>query len=256
MPAVITAAPGAITATTAGLNGTVNPDAWQVMSCAFAISPAASGVSTFPCAQQLGNGGTPIPVSATATGLSPGTTYTVMLVAASIQGMGSGNPVVFTTPSSNGNPPSIGSGTGRGPVISALKLSPTRFRRGKHAAKIAGRPHHGKPNTPIGTTISFQLSSTASVTLSFQRTQPGQLADHSCLAPSPKRHHPRRCTRYSSTSGTLTLPAHAGSNRIHFEGILDGTRRLLPGSYQLTLSGGDAAGTTTAAQHPTFTLLP
>jgi hypothetical protein len=55
--------------------------------------------------------------------------------------------------------------------------------------------------------------------------------------------------------GTVRLAAHAGADRVHFEGVLDGGRSLAPGSYRLTLTASAAAGATTAAQHPAFTLV-
>ncbi|MFI5009262.1 MAG: hypothetical protein ACHQDY_03205, partial [Solirubrobacterales bacterium] len=254
-PAVTTAAPSAIGATTADLRGTVNPDAWQVTSCAFTISPPASGVTSFPCAQQLGGGGEPLPVSATATGLAPGTTYTATLTAASVQGSASGSPVTFTTA-----PTSVAcecaSKKAMGPVVSALQLSPIRFRRGRHVARLATRAGRRKPATPIGTTISFQLSAAATVTLGFERAQPGQLVGHSCLAPSRRRRRAHRCSRYVPAAGAVSLAAPASANHIRFEGVLDTGRKLAPGSYRLTLSASDAAGRTVAAQRPTFTLLP
>ncbi len=252
-PASVTGAPSALTATTAALDGTVNPSDWLVSSCAFALSPAPAGVAAFPCAQQLGAGSAPLPVSATAAGLAPSTTYTVTLLATSVQGTGSGSPVTFTTPASSatsvGDGSSAGGGSGgAGPAVSALKVSPTSFRRGRHAAVLAStRP---KPKV-TGTTISFQLSTAASVTLSFQRAVPGQLAGHSCVAPSSKRHRARRCTRYAPVGGAVTLAAHAGANRIHFEGVLGGGAALPPGNYRLAFT----AGHTMAPQHPTFTLL-
>jgi hypothetical protein len=56
--------------------------------------------------------------------------------------------------------------------------------------------------------------------------------------------------------GTVRRDAHAGTNVIRFQGVLDGGRKLALGSYQLSLTGNNAASTTTAAQHPGFTLLP
>jgi hypothetical protein len=256
-PASVTGAPSALTPTTAALDGTVNPSDWLVSICAFALSPAPAGVATFPCAQQLGAGSTPVPVSATAAGLTPNTTYTVTLMATSVQGTGSGRPVTFTTPASSATPggsgPFSSRGAGSGPAIGSLEISPTRFRRGKHAAVLANA-HHPKPKA-TGTTISFQLSAAATVTLSFQRAMPGQLAGHSCLAPSRRRRRAHRCTRYTPVSGSIVLHAHVGSDDIHFQGALDGGSLLAPGPYRLTLVASDAAGETTAAQHPAFTLL-
>jgi hypothetical protein len=243
-PAVLTGAASAVTATTAVLNGTVNPDAWQVSSCTFDISPAPSGVSAFPCAQQLGAGGTALPVTATAIGLAPGTTYTVTLLAASVQGTGSGAAVTFTTTGGGS-----GSGSRSGPSISALRLSPTQFHRRPHRSR-------GHKRTATATTISFDLSRAAGVTLSFQRAEPGRLVGRRCLAGARTHRHARVCTLYAPVSGSLTLSGKAGANSISFGGALAGGQRLALGTYRLTLVASDAGGRTTAAQHPTLTLLP
>lgn len=136
-PGVLTGSPSAITATTATLNGTVNPNAWQTTGCSFAISPAPGGVSTFPCFQQLATGSSSVPVSATAAGLTPGTQYTVTLTSSTVQGSSQGAPVTFTTPSaavSTGPPPTHGSTSLE---VNNLELSPTTLRRGKHIATLA-----------------------------------------------------------------------------------------------------------------------
>jgi hypothetical protein len=252
--------PSTLTSTGANLTGTVNADGSTVNACYFVVIQLPPSGAPYPCQQQVGAGSTPMAVSANLTGLLPATTYTATLVASSEQGTGMGATVTFTTPASPtaGLTGAGGAGAGgTGPAVSNLKLSPARFRRGKHAAKLASQSHsrHHKSSIPVGTSISFALSNAASVTLSFQRAQPGQLAGHSCLAPSSKRRHPHRCTRYTPVSGAITLAAHVGGNQIRFEGILDGNRRLSPGSYRLALVAGDVAGTTMAVQHPTFTLL-
>ena len=70
------------------------------------------------------------------------------------------------------------------------------------------------------------------------------------------RRRGRSCTRYLPVPGVVRRPAHAGTNRIRFQGVLDGGRKLVLGSYKLSLTASAAAGTTTAPQHPGFTLLP
>jgi hypothetical protein len=248
-PAAVTGAPSAITATTSVLSGTVNPSAWQVTSCAFKLSPAPAGVATFPCAQQLGAGILPLPVSATAAGLTPSTTYTATLMATSVQGTGSGDPVTFTTtPPANGSAPDGNTD----PVVGALKLSPMRFRGGTRAATLA---KDTRQRVPVGTTISFALSHTATVTLTFQRAQRGRLSGARCLAPSPKHRHGHRCTRYTAAHGSVSIAAPAGTDRISFDGLLAGGAKLASGSYRLVLSASDTSGTTSAAQHPSFTLV-
>jgi hypothetical protein len=113
---------------------------------------------------------------------------------------------------------------------------------------------HSHKRTPVGTTISFTLSQAATVTLTFQRAQPGRSSAGRCLASSPKRRHGHPCTRYTAVHSSVSIAAPAGSNRLGFDGLLDGGAKLAPGSYRLVLSASDATGTTTAVQHPLFTL--
>jgi hypothetical protein len=251
-PAVVTGTASAVTATTATLNGTVNPDAWQVTSCGFDISPAPAGVSSFPCAQQLTGGGTPTAVSATAAGLAPATTYTITLAASTVQGSSNGSAVTFTTPSTSPGTGPAGTGSPVALTVTDLRLTPTRFRRGTHAATLA---KHARKRIPVGTTISFTLSEAATVTLSFQRAQPGQSSGGRCLAPSRTRRHGRHCTRYTTVPGSVSIAAPAGADGLGFDGLLDGGAKLAPSSYRLMLSASDTSGATTAAQRPSFTLL-
>jgi len=258
-PAAVTGQPSAVTATTAALGGTVNPSGWQVLGCAFAISPAPAGVATFPCGQQLGAGITPLPVSATAAGLTPSTTYTVTLTAMSVQGTGSGAPVMFVTSAASG------SGAGTGPAgigasggalsVTNLKLSPTRFHRGMRPATIAKKPTKKTKALPTSTTISFVLSQAAMAKLGFELAQPGVLVGRKCGAVSNTHRKGKRCTRYTAVRGAITRAGHAGTDKITFSGVLDGGARLAPGTYRLSLGATGPGGSATAAQHPTFTLL-
>ncbi len=150
-----------------------------------------------------------------------------------------------------------GSGTtGRTLTVTDLTLSPTRFRRGTHAATIATAKTKRKAKAlPMATTISFTLSRAATVTLTFRRAQPGILSDTRCLAPSSKRRHGRHCTRYTAVPGNVSVAAPAGTDRVGFDGVLDGGAKLAPGNYRLLLSASDTSGTASAAQRPSFTLV-
>jgi hypothetical protein len=259
-PAAVTDQPSAVTATTAALGGTLNPSGWQVLGCSFAISPAPAGVATFPCGQQLGAGVTPVPVSATAAGLTPSMTYTVTLMATSVQGTGNGASVTFVTSAA------AGSGAGTGPVgtgtsggalsVTNLKLSPTRFHRGTRPATIAkAKPKKKAKALPTSTTISFVLSQAATATLRFELAQPGVLVGRKCGAVSKTHRKGKRCTRYTAVHGGVSRAGHAGNDKITFAGVLDGGARLAPGTYRLSLGATGPGGSTTAAQHPSFTLL-
>jgi hypothetical protein len=236
-PAVSTGAPSAVSAASATLAGSVNPDGSQVSDCHFTLSPAPAGGATLPCVQQVGAGATPVAVSAALGGLLPATAYTVTLLASSVQGAGAGAPVAFTT---------AAAGAGAHVSVTHLALRPARFRRGRRAATIS------KAKSPaIGTTISFQLSEAASVTLTFGRAQAGVLVSHRCVPSGKARGKGRRCTRYATVAHTVTRSGHAGPNRIYFDGVLDEGSRLSPGSYRLSLT----AGPVLAGAHPAFSLL-
>jgi len=243
-PAAVTAAPQTLTSTTASLSGTVNPDGSVITGCEFSISPAPPSGASSPCAQQVGAGGTPVAVSAALSGLSPGTAYTVTLAAASAQGSSSGVPMTFTTLSSSS------ATNGATLSVTNLKLSPSRFKRGKRAAKLA----RAKP-TPTATTISFTLSRAATAQLDFEVARTGVLVGRTCSVISKAHSKGTRCALYTALSHHLTVAAHAGANRIGFDGVLDGRVRLATGSYRLLLRATAGTASATAAQRPTFTLL-
>lgn len=249
-PAAVTAAPGSLTGTSATLTGTVNPDGSVVSGCQFTLSPAPPAGATIPCPQQIGAGSTPVAVSAPVSGLSPATTYTVVLIATSGQGTSSGPTVAFTTPSAALASAAAGAGTAL--TVTDLKLSATRFRRGARRASIAKSKAKG---LPAATTISFLLSRAATVTLSFEESKAGMLLGHKCVAASMSHRKGRSCTHYAAISRHVTLAAPTGIDRITFDGVLDGASRLAPGSYRLSLKATGPIGKAAAAQRPTFTLL-
>jgi len=245
-PAALTGAASAITPTSALLAGSVNPDGSQLSDCRFTLSPAAAFGDSLPCAQQIGAGETPVPVAAAAVGLSAATTYTVTLSATSAQGTSTGLATSFTTPATAPPPAAL--------TVTALKLSPTRFRRGSRAATIAAGKHAPK-KLASSTTISFALSRAASVQFGFEAAHSGVLVGHSCSAPSARHRLGRRCTRFARLAQTLKLAAHPGLDKVTFDGVLSTKSRVPPGSYRLVLIATSGASKVTAAQHPSFTLL-
>jgi len=254
-PTVTTQAANAISATTATLNGTVNPNTWQLTSCDFSLTPAPAGISVFPCTQQLGAASNTAPVSATAAGLAPDTTYTVTLMADSIQGSSNGAPVTFTTSAaatSTGPPPIHGSEGSAGPKAADLKLSLSTFRRGKHVATIT--KSSAKKKAPTATTISFDLSEAATVVLNFEQSRVGMTVGKRCVTKSGGRSKGKRCQLWGPVHGGVTRAGHAGLDKIHFEGILDADKPLPAGTYRLSLKASNQAGSVIAAQHPTFKL--
>ena len=143
-PAAITATPFGVTAHSATLGGTVNPNASPITGCYFAIAPAPPSGPTLSCAQQLGSGATPAPVSAQLAGLRPSTRYTVRLIATSAQGTSTGSPVSFTT----WPPP---------PSVSQLKVAKT--------------VHRGRGRHPNQVKVTLRLTQPAKVLVQFARYQ-------------------------------------------------------------------------------------
>jgi hypothetical protein len=254
-PAALTAAPSTVTSNAATLNGTVNPDGSQVSDCHFLIAPAPPGGGSIPCVQQIGGGSTPVAASANLAGLAPATTYTVALTASSAQGTSTGATVTFATPVAVASTPPNANGNGAhgGAVtIGDLKLSPSRFRHGKHPTTRAKTKTKA---VPTATTISFSLSEAATVTLTFEAIQPGMMVGHKCAGLAKAHRKGRPCKRFVVSSGAMRRSAHAGTNRLHFDGVLDGGKPLAPGAYRLSLAAGAARETTTSTQHTTFTVV-
>ena len=249
-PAASTGGATGLTPTSATLTGNVNPDGSTVTGCYFMVSPAPPSGDSVPCSQQVGAGSSPVAVTATLNGLSPATTYTATLLAASAQGSSIGSPVKFVTSATAGA--GAGAGAGATLTVTNLKLSTTRFRVGRRTATIAKTRSKSGPSA---TTISFALSQAATATLTFAQAQKGALAGHRCVAASKSHRKSKACTRYVLISRGVSRNAHPGTDRITFDGVLDDGRSLPPGIYRVTLLAADSAGRTTAAQHPAFTLL-
>jgi hypothetical protein len=97
-PSAVTGGVSNVTSTSATLNGSVTPGEDALKSCYFEYGETSNVYgSTVPCAQTVGAGTSPVSVSASLTGLTPGTTYHVRLVATSSAGTGYGSDETFTT---------------------------------------------------------------------------------------------------------------------------------------------------------------
>lgn len=108
IPQVVTGAASGITSTGATLNGTVDPNGSATNFVFDLGTTTAYGVST-PAAS-AGSGGSPVPVSATIAGLSPGTTYHYRVRATNGFGSANGGDRTFTTAAAGGG--GGGGGTG------------------------------------------------------------------------------------------------------------------------------------------------
>jgi len=117
-----------------------------------------------------------------------------------------------------------------GPVISGLRQSAKKWRAGRAAAHLSAVHHAKRP--PVGTTFSFKLDVPATVTMTFTTSAQGRRAGGKCVAKSKRNSHAKRCSR-TIVAGVLTLKAHAGTNKVRFDGVISRRKHLRPGAYTL-----------------------
>ena len=137
-------------------------------------------------------------------------------------------PVVTSTPSATTTPTTI---TPTPPVLTDLAQSNRSWREGKLLASFSRR----HKLLPLGTTFSFSLNVPASVTFTFTQSASGRKVGKTCVAQTKKNKSKHRCTR-SVLAGTLTFAAHAGENKVRFEGLISKHNKLAPGSYTLLVT--------------------
>ncbi len=151
----------------------------------------------------------------------------------------------------SGGPAQQGAGpvaTRNAPLLGGVRQSHSRWREGNALARISRRHR-----APVGTTFSFTLDQSATVTLRFTQSVPGRRQGRRCVAPSHRNSKRKRCTR-TVTVATLSLPAHAGPDKLAFQGHLSRSRKLRPGRYTMLIRAANAAGSSTT-RSLTFTIV-
>ena len=96
-PAVVTGPASSLKQTTATLNASVNPNGGEVSECKFEYGTTNTYGSSAPCASSPGAGTSPVAVSASATGLSPNTTYHFRISATNAGGTNQGSDETLKT---------------------------------------------------------------------------------------------------------------------------------------------------------------
>lgn len=113
------------------------------------------------------------------------------------------------------------------PTLRRVHQSHRRWRRGRRLPTVARAAR-----TPVGTTFSFTVDEAATVTLTFARGG---------------RHR---------AAGRLRVHAARGAHTIAFDGRLTRRRKLVPGSYRLTLIATAGGGLRSKPAHLNFTIVP
>jgi hypothetical protein len=125
------------------------------------------------------------------------------------------------------------------PTITHVAQAHAVWREGVKVATLARRPTR---RPPIGTTFTFSLNTSASVSLVFTQTVDGRRVAGKCVAATKRAGRRRTCKR-TVTAGTLTFAnAHSGIDKVVFQGRLSRSRRLRPGRYALTITAANTSG--------------
>ena len=135
------------------------------------------------------------------------------------------------------------------PRLTSVSLTRKRFRVGPKATAVAAATRR----SPIGTTVRYTLSETATVRMVIARRESGRRVGSSCRKATRALRKRKRCTRFVAR-GTLRRASRAGANRVAFSGRI-GRRALPRGTYRMTLTATDPAGNRSAARTLRFTVL-
>jgi hypothetical protein len=115
------------------------------------------------------------------------------------------------------------------PAVTGLSQSASRWRLGNDL------PRFTRAKPPVGTTFGFSLNEPARVRLDFTQSVAGRRVKRKCLPPSRANRNKPRCTR-TITVATLNFNAHAGKDRVRFQGRISKRRKLKPGRYRLVIT--------------------
>jgi hypothetical protein len=139
------------------------------------------------------------------------------------------------------------------PTLSGLGQTAKTWREGTKLAQLSASAGKRRGKIPVGTTFSFKLDRAAQVTFKFTRKVPGRKAGKRCVAQTPKNRHKRRCSRTIAESLPV-FTAHAGMNKVRFQGLISKRKKLKPGSYKLLVTAS-AAGKRSRTGTLSFTIV-
>jgi hypothetical protein len=139
------------------------------------------------------------------------------------------------------------------PTLSSLGQSHKIWREGGRLAKLSASGGRGRKKLPVGTTFSFKLDQAARVAFTFTKLAPGRKVGKRCLTQTQKNKRKRRCKR-TAIAGALTFAAHAGTNKVRFQGLISKRKKLKPGRYKL-LVFATAAGKHSRTGTLSFTIV-
>ncbi len=252
-PAVTTGPATATTAGSATVTMTVDRRAGASQAHIVWGTTAAHGARTADVT--VASGADVATLTVTLDGLAPATAYHYQAIATGADGTGAGADRTLTTAAAagagSGGPSGSGGGGAGGsggaaaatpPVLSGLRLTPAAFRPATKSHK-KGR----------GTVIAYTDSAAATTTFTIQRKSSGVRKGSSCIARTKHTSRgARRCTRWTTLTGTFSHHDIRGANRVRWTGVLHG-KALGVGSYRLQARPKAGAVAGRAVTH-TFTV--
>jgi hypothetical protein len=135
------------------------------------------------------------------------------------------------------------------PVITSLRQSASRWRRGSKLARVSARRR-----APVGTIFSLTLSVASTLSFRFTQEVDGRKVSGRCVAKS-KRNSRHKVCRRTVTRGALSFGGHAGTDKLAFQGRLSAHKRLRPGRYTLTVIATNTAGLRSLPRSLRFTIV-
>lgn len=243
-PSVTTGSASSVATTTATLNGTVNAGASSTAHFQYGPTTAYGSSSAN---QGVAAGGAATPITAAISGLAPATAYHFRIVAGNSGGTSFGADQTFTTAPRLLIVACTCLRPFTPPRISGVSQSHRTWREGNRLARVA------RKRPPVGTTFSFTLNEGARVSFAFTQPARGRKVGRRCLAQTHANRRKHACKR-TVTKGTLAFIAHAGRNRVSFQGVISRSRKLKPGSYTLVITAS-AAGLTSAPARLSFKIV-
>ncbi|HEX8714460.1 MAG TPA: IPT/TIG domain-containing protein [Solirubrobacteraceae bacterium] len=167
-----------------------------------------------------------------------------------LSGVGPADRYTYNAPPASTSSPTLSNPLPLAPVaklaVSGFSQSAARWKRGGALPRMS--------STPLGTTFSFTLNEPAAAGLAFTRRVAGRRVGGRCVAVTGRNAHKAKCTR-AVAAGTLPLAAHAGLNKVRFQGRLTGVKSLPAGTYAVALTASDASGVRSSPQSLSFTIV-
>ena len=158
---------------------------------------------------------------------------------------GSASAPVTLNVTESGSGPGGNGPTGTKPLLSAMSVSPRRFRPALRGGSVAAARR--------GTRVTFTLDRAASVRFTVARRALGRRVGSRCVAPTRRNRTAKRCVRFVPVKGSFTRAGKAGPNSFRFTGRMR-KRALRPGRYKLKAKP-TAAGVAGKATSVAFRIL-